>query len=315
MNATLSKPIPAERATDVLQLVGRTPLLRLKNIARGLEGVEIYAKAEWYNPGGSVKDRAGLNIILEAERSGQLTPDKILLDSTSGNTGIAYAWIGRVKGYRVRLVVPANVTVERKRILSAYGVELIYTDPKEGSDGAIREVRRMYAEAPELYFYADQYNNPANWRAHYNTTAPEIFEQTGGRITHFVAGLGTSGTFIGTARRLRELKPSVKVVSVQPDSPFHGLEGLKHIPTAIVPGIYDESLADTNLEISTEEAHTMVKRLAREEGLLVGVSSAAAVVGALKIAASVESGVIVTIFPDSGEKYLSEKFWEEISTD
>jgi cysteine synthase B len=216
-----------------------------------------------------------------------------------------------VKGHRVRLVVPANVTVERKRILSAYGVELIYTDPKEGSDGAIREVRRMYAENPELYFYADQYNNPANWRAHYKTTAPEIFEQTGGRITHFVAGLGTSGTFIGTARRLRELKPSVKMISVQPDSPFHGLEGLKHIPTAIVPGIYDETLADANLEISTEEAYTMVKRLAREEGLLVGVSSAAAVVGALKIAGSVESGVIVTIFPDSGEKYLSEKFWEE----
>jgi cysteine synthase B len=207
--------------------------------------------------------------------------------------------------------VPANVTVERKRILRAYGVELIYTDPKEGSDGAIREVRRMYAEDPELYFYADQYNNPANWRAHYLTTAPEIFEQTGGRITHFVAGLGTSGTFIGTARRLRELKPSVKMISVQPDSPFHGLEGLKHIPTAIVPGIYDESLADMNLEISTEETYTMVKRLAREEGLLVGVSSAAAVVGALKIAGSVESGVIVTIFPDSGEKYLSEKFWEE----
>lgn len=309
---TLSSAIGQwERPVDLVQLVGRTPLVRLRRIARDLEGVELYAKAEWYNPGGSVKDRAGLNIIEEAERSGQLTPDKIILDSTSGNTGIAYAWIGRVKGYRVKLVVPANVTPERKRILRAFGVELILTDPHEGSDGAIREVRRLYREHPDLYFYADQYNNPANWRAHYQTTAPEIFEQTEGRITHFVAGLGTSGTFVGTGRRLRELNPSIRLISVQPDSPFHGLEGLKHMPTAIVPGIYDPSLADENLTVTTEEAQEMVRRLAREEGLLVGVSSGAAAAAALAVARRVRSGVIVTIFPDSGDKYLSERFWEE----
>ncbi|HXF04428.1 MAG TPA: cysteine synthase family protein [Blastocatellia bacterium] len=312
---TLSPEIgQRERPVDLVQLVGRTPLVRLRRIARDLEGVELYAKAEWYNPGGSVKDRAGLNIIEEAERSGQLTPDKIILDSTSGNTGIAYAWIGRVKGYRVKLVVPANVTPERKRILRAFGVELVFTDPREGSDGAIREVRRLYQQNPDLYFYADQYNNPANWRAHYLTTAPEIFEQTEGRITHFVAGLGTSGTFVGTGRRLRELNPSIRLISVQPDSPFHGLEGLKHMPTAIVPGIYDPSLADENLTVTTEEAQEMVRRLAREEGLLVGVSSGAAAAAALAVARRVRSGVIVTIFPDSGDKYLSERFWEEEAT-
>jgi len=300
-----------ERSVEVLQLVGRTPLLHLRQITRDLEGVQLYAKAEWYNPGGSVKDRAGLNIILEAERTGQLTPDKIILDSTSGNTGIAYAWIGRVKGYRVKLVVPANVTPERKRILRAFGVELVFTDPREGSDGAIREVRRLYQQHPDLYFYADQYNNPANWQAHYRTTAPEIFHQTDGRITHFVAGLGTSGTFVGTGRRLRELKPSIRLISVQPDSPFHGLEGLKHMPTAIVPGIYDPSLADENLTVTTEEAQAMVRRLAREEGLLVGVSSGAAAAAALAVARRARSGVIVTIFPDSGDKYLSERFWED----
>lgn len=312
---TLSSEIGQwERPVDLLRLVGRTPLVRLRRIARDLEGVELYAKAEWYNPGGSVKDRAGLNIIEEAERSGQLTPDKIILDSTSGNTGIAYAWIGRVKGYRVKLVVPANVTPERKRILRAFGVELVFTDPREGSDGAIREVRRLYRQNPDLYFYADQYNNPANWRAHYLTTAPEIFEQTEGRITHFVAGLGTSGTFVGTGRRLRELNPSIRLISVQPDSPFHGLEGLKHMPTAIVPGIYDPSLADENLTVTTEEAQEMVRRLAREEGLLVGVSSGAAAAAALAVARRVRSGVIVTLFPDSGDKYLSERFWEEEAT-
>ncbi len=300
-----------ERPMEVLELVGRTPLLRLRRIAREVEGVEIYAKAEWYNPGGSVKDRAGLWIIREAEMSGHLTPDKIILDATSGNTGIAYAWIARVKGYRVTLAVPANVTPERKRILRALGAELRFTDPREGSDGAIREARRLAAEHPERYFYADQYNNPANWRAHYETTALEIFEQTEGRITHFVAGLGTSGTFVGVGRRLRELCPGICLVSLQPDSPFHGIEGLKHMPTAIRPGIYDETLADWNLEVTTEEAYAMVRRLAREEGVLVGVSSGAALAGALRVARRIRRGVIVTIFPDGGEKYLSERFWEE----
>ena len=300
-----------ERPVDLLQLVGRTPLLRLRRIASEFEGVEIYAKAEWYNPGGSVKDRAGLWIIQDAEAAGRLTPEKIILDATSGNTGIAYAWIARVKGYRVTLAIPANVTPERKRILRALGAELRFTAPREGSDGAIREARRLAAEHPELYFYADQYNNPANWRAHYETTAVEIFEQTQGRITHFVAGLGTSGTFVGVGRRLRELCPEIRLISVQPDAPFHGIEGLKHMPTALRPGIYDETLADMNLEIPTEEAYAMVRRLAREEGLLVGVSSGAALAGALRVARTIRRGVIVTVFPDGGDKYLSERFWEE----
>jgi len=301
-----------ERPTDLLSLVGRTPLLRLRRMASEFPGVEIYAKAEWYNPGGSVKDRAGLWIIREAEATGRLTPEKIILDATSGNTGIAYAWIARVKGYRVTLAVPANVTPERKRILRALGAELIFTDPREGSDGAIRMARRLAAEHPDRYFYADQYNNPANWRAHYETTGVEIFEQTEGRITHFVAGLGTSGTFVGAGRRLRELCPGITLVSVQPDGPFHGIEGLKHMPTAIRPGIYDETLADVNLEVTTEEAYAMVRRLAREEGMLVGVSSGAALAGALRLARTIGRGVIVTIFPDSGDKYLSERFWEEL---
>lgn len=301
-----------ERPTDLLSLVGRTPLLRLSRIASEFSGVEIYAKAEWYNPGGSVKDRAGLWIIREAEATGQLTPEKIILDATSGNTGIAYAWIARVKGYRVTLAIPANVTPERKRILSALGAELIFTDPREGSDGAIRMARRLAAEHPERYFYADQYNNPANWRAHYETTGVEIFEQTEGRITHFVAGLGTSGTFVGAGRRLRELCPGITLVSVQPNGPFHGIEGLKHMPTAIRPGIYDKTLADVNLEVATEEAYAMVRRLAREEGMLVGVSSGAALAGVLRIARTLRRGVIVTVFPDSGDKYLSERFWEEL---
>ncbi len=301
-----------ERPTDLLSLVGRTPLLRLRRIGSEFPGVEIYAKAEWYNPGGSVKDRAGLWIIQEAEATGRLTPEKRILDATSGNTGIAYAWIARVKGYRVTLAVPANVTPERKRILRALGAELIFTDPREGSDGAIRMARRLAAEHPDRYFYADQYNNPANWRAHYETTGVEIFEQTAGRVTHFVAGLGTSGTFVGAGRRLRELCPGITLVSVQPDAPFHGIEGLKHMPTAIRPGIYDATLADVNLEVTTEEAYAMVRRLAREEGMLVGVSSGAALAGALRIARTVGRGVIVTIFPDSGDKYLSERFWEEL---
>ncbi len=304
-----------ERPVELLHLVGGTPLVRLQRIEREVPGVEIYAKAEWYNPGGSVKDRAALWIIREAEASGQLTPDKTLLDATSGNTGIAYAWIARLKGYRVLLAVPANVTPERKRILKALGAELLWTDPRQGSDGAIREARRLWAADPERYFYADQYNNPANWRAHYETTGLEIFMQTEGRITHFVAGLGTSGTFVGAGRRLRELLPGITLVSVQPDSPFHGIEGLKHMATAIRPGIYDQTLADMNLEVTTEEAYAMVRRLAREEGMLVGVSSGAALAAALRVARTIRQGVIVTIFPDSGDKYLSERFWEDVGDD
>ena len=301
-----------KRITDVLSLIGNTPLLRLRKVSAEFPQVELLAKAEWANPGGSVKDRAAWNIIQEAERAGLMTPDKILLDSTSGNTGIAYAMIGAARGYRVKLFMPSNVSLERKRILRAYGAEIVYTDPMEGSDGAIRQVRELASKDPETYFYANQYNNPANWRAHYQTTAPEIFEQTEGRITHFVAGLGTSGTFVGTARRLKELNPEIRCISFQPDSPFHGLEGLKHLPTSIVPGIYDPSIADEDVEVSTEDSYAMTLRLAREEGLLVGVSAGSSVVAALKVAKRVGRGVIVTIFPDSGDKYLSERFWDEV---
>ncbi len=296
---------------NILDLIGNTALLRIGKLGAAFSGVEFYAKAEWENPGGSVKDRPAMNIIREAERAGLLTKDKILIDSTSGNTGIAYAMICAARGYRVKLCVPSNVSLERKRILNAYGAELVYTDPMEGSDGAIRKVREMAAENPALYFYANQYDNPANWGAHYQTTAPEIFEQTEARVTHFVAGLGTSGTFVGTARRLKEMNPRIRCVSFQPDSPFHGLEGMKHMPSAIKPGIYDPSVADENLEISTEEAYAMTLRLAREEGLLVGVSAGAAMVAALKVAGRLTNGVVVTIFPDSGDKYLSERFWDE----
>ncbi|HET9177355.1 MAG TPA: cysteine synthase family protein [Terriglobia bacterium] len=300
-----------KHATDVLSLIGNTPLVRLRRIGAEFPQAALLAKAEWANPGGSVKDRAAWSIIQEAERAGLLTPEKTLLDSTSGNTGIAYAMMGAARGYRVKLFMPSNVSLERKQILQAFGAETVYTNPMEGSDGAIRKVRELAEKEPQNYFYANQYNNPANWKAHYQTTAPEIFDQTEGQITHFVAGLGTTGTFIGTARRLKELKGGIRCISFQPDSPFHGLEGLKHLPTSIVPGIYDSSLADENLEISTEEAYAMTLRLAREEGLLVGISSGASMVAALKVAKQVESGVIVTIFPDSGDKYLSERFWNE----
>lgn len=300
-----------KHATDVLSLIGNTPLVRLRRIGAEFPQAALLAKAEWANPGGSVKDRAAWSIIQEAERAGLLTPDKTLLDSTSGNTGIAYAMIGAARGYRVKLFMPSNVSLERKQVLQAFGAETVYTNPMEGSDGAIRKVRELAEKEPQSYFYANQYNNPANWKAHYETTAPEIFDQTEGQITHFVAGLGTTGTFIGTARRLKELKGGIRCISFQPDSPFHGLEGLKHLPTSIVPGIYDPSLADENLEISTEEAYAMTLRLAREEGLLVGISSGASMVAALRVAKQVESGVIVTIFPDSGDKYLSERFWNE----
>lgn len=295
---------------NIIELVGNTPLIKLEKLSRRL-GVELYGKAEWYNPGGSVKDRPALNMILEGERTGKLTKDKTILDATSGNTGIAYAWIGAARGYPVELCLPKNCSPERKHILRAYGANLVFTSPYEGSDGAIREARKRYAEAPDKYFYPDQYNNPANWQAHYQTTALEIWQQTAGRLTHFVAGLGTSGTFVGTARRLRELNPAIKLISLQPDTPFHGLEGMKHMASAIVPGIYDSSVADENLEISTEAAHRMVKQLAREEGLFVGISSGAAVAASAQVAERAGTGLVVTILCDDGSKYLSEKFWEE----
>ena len=297
---------------DLLSLIGHTPLIRLSRITQGLpDTVEVYAKAEWFNPGGSVKDRPALSMILDGEEKGKLKSGKIILDATSGNTGIAYAMIGAAKGYRVRLCIASNVSPERKSILRAYGAELIYTDPSESSDGAIRKARELFAESPDLYFYPDQYNNDANWRAHYRTTAPEIYQQTEGRITHFVAGLGTSGTFIGTARRLKEYSRNIETISFQPDSGFHGLEGLKHMGTAIVPGIYDPSVADRDLAVDTDEAYGMVRRLAREEGLLVGISSGAAAVCALRVARELKKGVVVTVFPDSGDKYLSQRFWTE----
>jgi cysteine synthase B len=298
-----------EPVSSVLDLIGRTPLVRLHQFERECTGVELYAKAEWQNPGGSVKDRAAARMILDGEASGALKPGLTILDATSGNTGIAYAMIGAARGYRVKLCLPANASPERRQILAAYGAELVLTDPLEGTDGAIREVRRMYESDPDRYFYPDQYNNDANWRAHFDTTGPEIIEQTAGRITHFVAGLGTSGTFMGTGRRLRRFNPSIRLVSVQPDSPFHGLEGLKHMPTAIVPGIYDPALADQNLEVGSERAYALVRRLAREAGLLVGVSSGAALAAALQVARGLEHGVVVTVFPDGAEKYLTEKFW------
>jgi len=297
--------------TSLLERIGNSPLLRIERLAPASRDVEVYAKAEWFNPGGSVKDRAAYSMILEGERSGKLKPGKIILDATSGNTGIAYALVGAVKGYAVRLCVPASASEERKRILKAYGVDVILTPADEGSDGAIRAARLLYKENPELYFYPDQYNNPANWQAHYRTTAEEIWQQTAGRITHLVIGLGTSGTFVGTAKRLKELNPKLKAISFQPDGPFHGLEGLKHMPTAMVPGIYDPTLADENREVRTETAYRMVKRAAREEGLLIGISSGAALAVALDVAREISSGVVVTIFPDAADKYLSERFWDE----
>ena len=313
--AQVKQPKPDQRlGQHTLDRIGNSPLLRLERVTRELPGVELLGKAEWMNPGGSVKDRAAANIIAEAQRNGKLSPGKILLDSTSGNTGIAYAMIGAAQGFPVTLCMPENVSVERKRILNAYGANILYTDPADGSDGAIRLARELAAKHPDLYYYADQYSNPANWQAHYHGTANEIWQQTEGRITHFVSMLGTSGTFMGTTRRLKELNPNIHCISLQPDSPFHGIEGAKYMPSAIVPKIYDPTLADQNLEISTEESYAMAKRLAREEGLLVGISAAAAVVGSLQLARRVrknENAVIVTIFCDSGDKYLSERFWEE----
>jgi cysteine synthase B len=306
MNVLMTGARPA-----VLDLIGNTPLLRLSVFEQAAPQVELYAKAEWLNPGGSVKDRAAARMIAEGLRTGALGPGKTLLDATSGNTGIAYAMIGAQCGFPVKLCVPSNVTIERKRTLLAYGAELLLTDPMEGSDGAIREVRRLYRAEPDRYFYPDQYNSDANWRAHYETTAPEILAQTGRRLTHFVAGLGTSGTFTGVARRLRVELPGVRLISVQPDSPLHGIEGLKHMESAIVPGIYDPALADEDVRVSTEDAHEMVRRLASEQGWLVGVSSGAALAACLAVARRIERGVIVTIFPDGGARYLSEPFWDE----
>ena len=305
----MAEPVVTRSVAD---LIGNTPLIRLSRFARDVpDKVEFYAKAEWLNPGGSVKDRPAIRMVLEGERSGQLTRGKILVDATSGNTGIAYAMIGAARGYPVKLCLPENVTPERKRILRAYGSELVFTDPLEGSDGAIRAVRRMYEADRDRYFYADQYNNAANWWAHYDTTGPELLSQTAGRITHFIAGLGTSGTFMGSGRFLRERVAGVQLISVQPDAALHGLEGLKHMESAIVPGIYEAEFADVDLRIGTEEAYECTRRLAVEEGLLVGISSGAALAAALRVSAGLDEGVIVMIFCDGGEKYLSERFWEE----
>jgi S-sulfo-L-cysteine synthase (O-acetyl-L-serine-dependent) len=312
MTSPVAGAADLSRPRSVLDLVGNTPLIRLRRFERADGRVQLYAKAEWKNPGGSVKDRAAVAMVLDGERRGLLVPGRTILDATSGNTGIAYAMIGAARGYRVRLCVPENVTPERKRILKAFGAEVVYTDPMQGSDGAIIRVKQMYEESPGLYFYPDQYNNPGNWRAHYDTTGPEILEQTGGRITHFVAGLGTSGTFVGAGRKLREVNASIKLISIQPDSPLHGLEGLKHMQTAIVPGIYDASLADEDLGVSTEDAFDMTRRLAKE-GLFVGISSGANLVGALHVARRTADAVFVIVFPDGGEKYLSERLWDESS--
>jgi S-sulfo-L-cysteine synthase (O-acetyl-L-serine-dependent) len=311
----LMNPLSArEASTDLLSQIGNTPLLRLATLTRELPGVEIYGKAEYFNPGGSVKDRPAMNMIREGECSGKLDRTKIILDSTSGNTGIAYAMIAAAKGYKVKLCLPSNASLERKRILKAYGAEIVFTDPAEGSDGAIRKVREIFAADPDRYFYPDQYNNPANWQAHFETTAPEIIHQTGRRITHFIASVGTSGTFVGVTRRLHRDLPGVVCISAQPASGFHGLEGLKHMPTAIVPGIYGPALANENIWLETEDAYRMVKRLARDEGVLVGISSGGNVTAALQIAQRLHSekkhGVIVTMLCDGADKYLSESFWD-----
>ena len=300
--------------TGLAALVGRTPLLRLDSLSRDFPNIEFHAKAEWFNPGGSVKDRAALWMIREAEGAGKLRAGKTILDATSGNTGIALAMFGAALGYPVKLCLPASASIERLRTLHAYGAQVILTPAEEGSDGAIRRAREIFESDEQRYFYVDQYSNPANPRAHYETTACEIWKQTRGRVTHFVAGLGTSGTFVGTTRRLKELNPAIRAFSVQPDAPFHGLEGMKHMASAIVPAIHDSSLADDNIEIRTEHAYAMVRWLAREEGLLAGVSSGAAACACRRIAETIpadEKAVVVTIFPDSGNRYLSEQFWDE----
>ncbi len=305
---------PLQQSHSLLRQIGNTPLLQLKSVTRDFPNVEFHAKAEWFNPGGSVKDRPGLSMIETGLASNALQPGKTILDATSGNTGIAYAMIGAALGYPVKLCLPDSASHERKRILAAYGAELVITPGDEGTDGAIRRVQEIVAREPEKYFYPDQYSNPANWQAHYRTTANEIWEQTEGLVTHFVAALGTSGTFVGTTRRLRELNPRIQCISLQPDASFHGLEGWKHMPTALRPAIYDDTLADENLEISTEDSYRLVKQLAREEGLLVSPSSAAALLGCFAVARRIPTGehaVIVTVFADSAAKYLNERFWDE----
>jgi cysteine synthase B len=306
----------AAHGASILDRIGNTPLLRLARLPRA-EGVpaavEMYVKAEWFNPGGSVKDRPVLRMLADAERDGRLRPGVTILDSTSGNAGIAYAMIGAVKGYPVELVMPASASEERKRIIAAYGARIVLSDPLEGSDGAILRAREIYAGAPGRYFKPDQYNNPSNWRAHYDTTGPEILEQTAGRVTHFVAGLGTTGTLVGAGRRLHEANSRIRVVAVEPDAPLHGLEGLKHIATSIVPGIYDPSVHDEKLSVRTEAGYAMARRMAREEGMLVGESAGAAVEAALRLAAGLREGVVVVIAPDAGDRYFSTPLWQDLT--
>ncbi|MGC8667730.1 MAG: PLP-dependent cysteine synthase family protein [Chthonomonadales bacterium] len=305
-SSSIKQPLPS-----LLDLVGNTPLIRLARVTPQNRRVEVWAKAEWFNPGGSIKDRPALNMIRDGERTGRLSPGKTILDATSGNTGIAYALIGAALGYKVKLCLPLNASEERKQLLRILGAELVLTDPRLGSDGAILKAREIYAAGPEQYFYPDQYNNPANWRAHYTTTGPEIVKQTEGALTHFVCGLGTTGTFTGAGRYLREHVPGVRLVAVQPSSAFHGLEGLKHLPTAIVPGIFDPSLPDEIMEVDTEEAYAVTRRLAREEGFVVGISSGAVLAAALRLANRLDRARIVVIFADGGERYLSSRFWED----
>lgn len=313
--ASASESTPdSPSSVSLLERIGNTPLLRLQRVGSEFPNVEFYAKAEWFNPGGSVKDRPALSMIQAGISSGALRPGKTIIDATSGNTGIAYAMIGAAMGYPVKLCLPDSASLERKRILGAYGAELVITPGDEGTDGAIRKVQKIVAAEPDKYFYADQYSNPANWQAHYRTTANEIWAQTSGRLTHFVAGLGTSGTFVGSTRRLKERNPEIRCISLQPDASFHGLEGWKHMETAIRPAIYDDRLADENLPVSTEGAYRLVKRLAREEGLLVSPSSAAALLGCFAVARGIpkqRQAVIVTVFADSASKYLNERFWDE----
>lgn len=306
-----------ERQSDIVSLVGNTPLVRLEKLFGRHGDIPVYAKLEWYNPGGSVKDRPALGMIREGERSGLLTPEKIIIDATSGNTGIAYAMFGAALGYKVTLAIPGNASIERKKILKTLGAELIITDPMEGTDGAIRKVQELVRQYPHRYFYPDQYNNDANWRAHYDTTAREILDDTGGTLTHFVAGLGTTGTFTGVARRLKEENKSIRCIAVQPDSPLHAIEGWKHMPTAMIPGIYDKSLVDELAEVRTEDAYAYVKKAAREEGLLIGVSSGAVLAAVDKLLEDLaavhrlKQPNIVTVLPDSADKYFSDSFWDE----
>jgi len=303
--------LPSDETDALLRTIGNTPLIPLLRIGKEFPAVRILAKAEWFNPGGSVKDRAAYRMIRAAELSGQLTPGKTILDATSGNTGIAYAMIAARRGYRCKLLMPANASTERKKLLTAYGADLVLTDPAEGSDGAYFEAQEMFKKQPDLYVYPDQYGNPENPRAHYETTGPEIIKQTDGKITHFLAGLGTTGTMMGTGKRLHEFNPAIRLVAIQPEGPFHGLEGLKHLETAShVPELYNPKIPDEIVGISTEGAQKMAKRLTREEGLYVGVSAGAAICAALKVAATIKEGTLVAICPDAGNRYQSEKFWE-----